>query len=351
MTYGEVENAAIFEQESESDIADPVCLYMKEIGRFPLLDSLGEKAIGEKIANARKRLREVVSAFPCVVNGQTIEQLAEEMAEGRPAVVSNIESDPRLSRESIARLLDEFRQAQAEEREAKHQLAEANFRLVVKVAKKYVNRGLHLLDLIQEGNLGLLKAVDRFEFDRGFKFSTYAMCWIRYAINHAMADQSRTIRVPVHVTETLNRINTLTREVVQETGEQPSESDLAKELELDDQKIQMLISVFKEPLSLDTASDTGDDTVLKDSLEDRNECTPADRVVNDDLQRRVRDVLKSLSPREETVLKMRFGIDMPSERTREEVSRDFAVTRERIRQIEMKAIRKLRHPARAKKLR
>ena len=239
---------------------------------------------------------------------------------------------------------------QRQDKIAKDNLAKANLRLVVNIAKKYVNRGLHFLDLIQEGNIGLMKAVEKFEFERGFKFSTYATWWIRQAITRAIADQSRTIRVPVHMVETLNKINKIKRTFVQENGREPTYAELAKELNLDEKKIKNIIKISKEPISLETPVGDSEDAYIKDFIENDKESSPADTVANSDLKDRVREVLKTLTPREEKVLKMRFGIDVASEHTLEEVGKDFSVTRERIRQIEVKALKKLRHPSRSKRL-
>ncbi len=280
---------------------------------------------------------------------QQIEEL-ENIVRSANKVIKKCEAEAGLGKDKIKKLYKQFLIAQNQDKIAKDDLARANLRLVVNIAKKYINRGLHFLDLIQEGNIGLLKAVEKFEFERGFKFSTYATWWIRQAITRAIADQSRTIRVPVHMVETLSKINKITRSYVQEEGREPTFAELAKELNLDEKKIKNIIKISKEPVSLETPVGDSDDTYLKDFIEDENEYTPVDAVVNDDLKEKVREILKSLTPREEKVLKMRFGIDVASEHTLEEVGKDFSVTRERIRQIEVKALRKLRHPSRSKKL-
>src|SRR6266481_1942320 len=290
----------------ESSLDDPVRMYLREIGRVPLLTAEEEV------------------------------KLARRMERGKDE-----QFKPAVSRDY--RIIEDGEEAQ-------RRLTEANLRLVVSVAKKYIGRGMSLLDLIQEGNIGLIRAVEKFDYTKGYKFSTYATWWIRQAITRAIADQARTIRIPVHMVETINRLIRISRRLLQDLGREPTSEEIAEQMEISPEKVREIIKVSQEPISLETPIGEEDDSHLGDFIEDKSIISPADAVISMNLAEQTRKVLATLTPREEKVLRMRFGIGEKSDHTLEEVGLDFQVTRERIRQIEAKALRKLRHPSRAKLL-
>ncbi len=306
-----------------------------------------------------------IKSFPG--NEGNLNWLDEEIAAGRPCSAKlerfrhsivdqqqrliNLQTKVGIPIKELKEINKQMSTGEARARRAKREMIEANLRLVISIAKKYTNRGLQFLDLIQEGNIGLMKAVDKFEYRRGYKFSTYATWWIRQAITRSIADQARTIRIPVHMIETINKMNRISRQILQETGQEPDPATLAEKMEIPEDKIRKILKISKEPISMETPIGDDDDSHLGDFIEDQATMAPVDAAVYAGLREVTKEILDSLTPREAKVLRMRFGIEMNTDHTLEEVGKQFDVTRERIRQIEAKALRKLRHPTRSDKLR
>ena len=322
----DVENIDLSVPEGVS-IEDPVRMYLKEIGKVPLLSADEEIVLAKKME---------VGAEAVIRLPEAEEELANTTAKKKSA--------------TLEKEIEELKEAIDEGEEAKKKLAEANLRLVVSIAKRYVGRGMLFLDLIQEGNLGLIKAVEKFDYTKGYKFSTYATWWIRQAITRAIADQARTIRIPVHMVETINKLIRVSRQLLQELGREPLPEEIAAEMDLPVERVREILKISQEPVSLETPIGEEEDSHLGDFIQDDNVPVPADAAAFTLLKEQLVEVLGTLTDREQKVLRLRFGLDDGRARTLEEVGKEFNVTRERIRQIEAKALRKLRHPSRSRKL-
>jgi RNA polymerase primary sigma factor len=305
-----------------------------------------------KVIRKMKRERAAYTAVRRKIgcSEEALEKMVLAFHDGQKTVRRIEQEDVLLPSKEFKALLLALERAEEKVKRGKAELIQANLRLVVSIAKKYMNRGLQFLDLIQEGNVGLMKAVDKFEYQRGYKFSTYATWWIRQAITRAIADQARTIRVPVHMIETINKLVRTSRHLVQQLGREPTPEEIGKRMDMSLEKVRKILKIAKEPVSLETPIGEEEDSHLGDFIEDKKAVSPLEAATRYDLQRHISTLLSTLTPREERVLRKRFGIGESTDHTLEEVGQDFAVTRERVRQIEAKALRKLRHPTRSKKL-